>query len=121
MITVTGADTQAAALTRLTRDLQDPQLVRAAGEQVAAAARRLAPVAVGYPRAGLLRSSIVVNPARRGPVVWVKAWARFATFVEEGIRHTPARPFLAPAARSAAVSAAVGRAVDDAIRRADHG
>lgn len=116
-ITVTGADTLAADLTRLSSDLMDPRLVRAAADEVAAHARRLAPIAVGYPRAGLLRSSIVVNPARRGPVVWVKAWARYSTFVEEGTRYTPAQPFMANAARAARVENAVDRAVDDAIRK----
>jgi hypothetical protein len=78
-------------------------------------------VAAGQPNAGQLRRSIVVNPARSGPVVWVKAWARYSTFVEEGTRYMPARPFLLPAARAERVAAAVDRRVDQLVAEADRG
>lgn len=113
-VQVIGADGWVAAFTRLIADLDTPDVVRDAGDQLARTAWGLAPVATGYPRSGLLRSSIVVNPTR-GPAVFVKAWASYATFVHEGTRHTPARPFLTRAAAAADPPGAVDSAVDRMI------
>jgi hypothetical protein len=115
-VSVTGAQDWVRGFTRLILDLDTPDVVRGAGQQVARTAFGLAPVASGFPRAGFLRSTIEVRPTR-GPAVFVGAWARYATFVHEGTRYRAARPFLTAAAAAADPAGKVDTAVDTMIGR----
>lgn len=119
-VTVTGADAWVRAFTGLSRDLDTPTLVTGAGQAIAATARRLAPVATGYPRAGLLRSSITVRPVTGAPVVYVGSWTSYSTFVHEGTTRMRARPFLSTAAVLADPASRVESAVDTMMREAEN-
>lgn len=116
MIGVLNVPAWVAGFTRLISDLDTPDVVAGAADQVATTARRLAPTAVGHPRAGLLRSSITVRPTR-GPAVFVGPWTSYSRFVHDGTRRMRARPFLTAAAVDP--SGRVDQSVDRMIGRSD--
>jgi HK97 gp10 family phage protein len=75
-------------------------------------ARQLCPVDTGF-----LRRSIHVEPDSPALRISVIASAPYAAYVEYGTPHSPAQPFMTPAARAIDVKAEVARYVRAAIAR----